>query len=120
MSDKEKSEPCNLCGSHWWPNIAITVSDHNAPPNKDGIVLLVAHYKDAYLCEQCLSSVGYVLEQRRRKAFKHWIYWDEEDCHGKLRTFAYHKERNFTWELLDTGRPKKLSEVVFPPWMRHK
>ena len=113
----KSSEPCSVCEAHWSPTNIISIHG-GAPTQPDGSILLVCYYKDAYLCNNCLSSAEWLLEKRRRAAFQDWIHWDEKDNDQKINTFAYHKAKNFTWQLLPSGRPKKLPEVLLPPWMR--
>jgi hypothetical protein len=120
MTDRseEKKLECGLCGATWWPLTTISVHDNNVTPNEHGIVLLVAHYKNAHICKSCVMELGRKLENERQDACEHWVHWDERDGNGDLRTFAYHRKKNFTWELLASGRPKKLSEVLLPPRSR--
>ena len=118
-TEPKSSEPCSVCGAHWSSTNIISIPG-GGTTQPDGSILLVCVYTDAYLCDSCLGSAESLLERRRRAAFQaqDWIHWDEKDNDQKVNTFAYHKAKNFTWQLLPSGRPKKLTKVLLPPWMR--
>lgn len=110
---------CSLCQSKHLPTTTVTVTDNdlnNAPRSPDGGIYLVCVYKSVYICTHCMDAIEetyFVPKLREQQEQQSWIVWSEAGM-----VLAYCPAKNFTWELLPTGRPKKLQEVVLPPWKR--
>jgi len=105
--------PCSLCGGSYHPRTPVTVPGGEAPRSPSGGIYLVAVYQSKEICSLCWGYIEKEIVRRQRSRPADWDTWVEEE-----KTYAYCATREITWELLPTGRPKKLTEPMLPPWKR--
>lgn len=105
---------CQLCRGIHNKTKEIWVGDSDPPVPPNGVMTLEAKYRAHNICTHCLATLErQIVEQGRQQPHGSWITWEEDGRH-----YAHCPARAITWELLPSGRPKKMEAALLPPYLR--
>lgn len=105
---------CKLCRSNYTETSELWVGDCDPPVPPSGIMTLEAKYRVHNICTRCWHNLEkQVVERQRQRPHGDWITWEEDGKH-----YAHCPGPSITWELLPSGRPKKLPVSLLPPYLR--